>query len=407
MAETIFTTVKESDGAEAANIKRHVAALSASKSADGLIDPKLVLSWLLTSLGAGAFWVGALVPVRESGALLPQIFTAPRIKAMARRKWAWAAGSVGQGVAVAGIVLAALTLEGGVAGAVIVGLLGLLALARSVCSVSYKDVLGKTVEKTRRGQTTGAASTAASVTVIVFAGVLMAGPANKFALVIGALVLAAALWLIAAFMMSRMDEDASEAEPDDDIGAPVRLLFERPQLMRFVAARGLLVGSALAPPYLVMLAGGDGAFGALGALVMASALGALASSYVWGWLSDRSSRQVLIWSGVAGAVALGAALLVGDGGGLWAMPVVLFVLMIAYHGVRQGRSTYLVDMAEENDRAAYTAVSNTAIGLFLIVAGAAAAGAATWSVGLVIGVFAVMCLAGAAVAYGLDEVERD
>lgn len=406
MSDGILTTLTGRSGDESGNIKRHVIALSASKSADGLIDPKLVLSWLLTSLGAGAFWVGALVPVRESGALLPQLFTAPRIKAMARRKWAWAAGAVAQGVAAAGIALAALTLEGGVAGAVIVALLAVLALARSICSVSYKDVLGKTVEKTRRGQTTGAASTAASITVIVFAGILLAGPSNKFVLVIGALLLAAALWSVAALVMSRMAEDATE-ETDEEAGAPIGLLFERPQLARFVLARALLVGSALAPPFLVMLAGGDAAFGALGALVLASALGALASSYVWGWLADRSSRQVLMWSGVAGALALCGAVLVGGAGGDWAMAVVLFALMIAYHGVRQGRSTYLVDMAGEEDRAAYTAVSNTAIGLFLMVAGAGAAALATYSVGLVIGVFAVMCLAGAAVAYGLDEVEHD
>ncbi|MEL6958334.1 MAG: MFS transporter, partial [Pseudomonadota bacterium] len=103
MAETILSrltdTGDDADG-ETRNIRRHVAALSASKTADGLLNPKLVLSWLVASLGAGAFWVGALVPVRESGALLPQIFLAPKIKAMARRKWAWAAGSVGQGVSV-------------------------------------------------------------------------------------------------------------------------------------------------------------------------------------------------------------------------------------------------------------------------------------------------------------------
>lgn len=62
---------------EPGNFLRHVIALSSSKLADGLINPKLVLSWLLTSLGAGAFWAGMLVPVRESLALLPQILSAP------------------------------------------------------------------------------------------------------------------------------------------------------------------------------------------------------------------------------------------------------------------------------------------------------------------------------------------
>lgn len=58
------------DGAcreEPGNFTRHVTALSASKIADGLIDPKLVLSWLLTTLGAPGAVIGLLVPVREAG----------------------------------------------------------------------------------------------------------------------------------------------------------------------------------------------------------------------------------------------------------------------------------------------------------------------------------------------------
>lgn len=407
MAESSVSQLRDGDGVSGArargNIKRHVAALSASKSADGLVDPKLVLSWLLTHLGAGAFWVGALVPVREAGALLPQLVTAGRIKAMARRKWAWAWGAVGQGAAAALMVVAALTLDGAAAGAVILGLLALLALARSVCSVSYKDVLGKTVAKTRRGRTMGLASTAASVTVISFAALLMAGWGDKPAVVVSAIALAALLWVAAGAIMAGMSEDVSDEEAGDS-AAPLRLLLERPQLARFVLTRGLLVGTALAPPYLVLLTGSDGVFSALGALVLASSLAALLSSYVWGWLADRSSRRVLVYSGVAGAVTLAAALLLQSAG--WAMPAVLFGLMIAYHGVRQGRSTYLVDMADEADRAAYTAVSNTATGLLLLAVGAVAASLATFSVPLVIGGFAVMCLGGAVVALGLEEVEH-
>lgn len=73
---------------EPANFLRHAGSLSMSKIADGLIDPKLVLAWLLAHLGASSVFVGLLVPIREAGALLPQLFTAPRVQVMARRKWA-------------------------------------------------------------------------------------------------------------------------------------------------------------------------------------------------------------------------------------------------------------------------------------------------------------------------------
>lgn len=175
-----------------------------------------------------------------------------------------------QGLAALGIALAALTLSGATAGAVIVGLLALLATARSVCSVSYKDVLGKTVGKRRRGTATG---------------------------------LAGALWIGAGILFSTMAEQRRPADKSPSAPAQMSLLRDHPQLRRFSVARSLLVGTALAPPYLVMLQP-QGALSALGALVLAAAFASLASSFVWGRLSDTSSRWVLIFAGMIAAVAL-------------------------------------------------------------------------------------------------------
>ncbi|WP_102107670.1 MFS transporter [Oceaniglobus roseus] len=390
---------------EPGNFLRHAASLSMTKVADGLIDPKLVLSWLLNMLGASSVFVGLLVPIREAGALLPQLFTSARIARMRQRKWAWSAGSLGQGLAAAGIVLAALVLEGAAAGAVICALLAVLAVARSVCSVSYKDVLGRTVGKSRRGTATGFASSAAAVGVIVFALLLMFFGDNRMTLVIGALSLAAAFWVAAAVLFSTLKEKSERGDAEArSIAAQMTLLKEDPQLVRFIVVRGLLVSTALAPPYLILL-GAEG-FDRLGALVLASALASLVSSYVWGRLSDRSSRRVLQLSGVVGAVALLAALGVSALGlAAWGLPVVLFVLMIAYHGVRQGRSTYLVDMAPEDDRAAYTAVANTVIGVLLLASGLFGALASMAGAWVTVLLFAVMALGAAVVAQGLDEVE--
>ena len=52
----------------------HLTSLGLTKTADGLIDPKLVLAWLLNALGAPGYLTGLLVPVREAGALLPRFF---------------------------------------------------------------------------------------------------------------------------------------------------------------------------------------------------------------------------------------------------------------------------------------------------------------------------------------------
>ncbi|MBJ3762741.1 MFS transporter [Maribius pontilimi] len=395
---------------EAGNFLRHAASLSMTKLADGLLSPKLVLSWLLSTLGASNFLVGLLVPIREAGALLPQLFTAPRIHAMGRRKWAWAGGSVVQGLACAGIVVAGLTMEGNAAGIAICVALTVLALARSVCSVSYKDILGKTVGKTRRGSATGLAASVASIGVIVFALMLVLDLGARMTLVIGALTLAAALWLIAGALFATLREEPTPRAAEGTPWGQLTLLREDRQLVLFIVTRGLLTATALAPPYLVLLGAqaGQGSFDQLGALVLASSVASFLSSYVWGRMADRSSRDVLRRSGGLGAIALAGAILLdmqGLAGAWWAMPVVLFVLMIAYHGVRQGRSTYLVDMAPKDQRPAYTAVSNTVIGVVLMGSGLFGALASIWGAGSTLALFAVMCLLAVVVAGKLEDVE--
>ena len=396
------------------NFLRHVGALSLFKAADGLVDAKLVLSWLLTALGTPAYFIGLLVPVREAGALLPQLFTAARIRALPRRKRAWALGAAVQGLAALAMLAAALTLEGAAAGAAILAALAMLALARSVCSVAYKDVLGKTIARTRRGTATGLASTVSAVAVIAFAVVLMSGEAARMAIVLGAIALAGVFWLAAAAIFATLAEEPGAQEGGGNgiraALANLRYLGRDPQLARFVLARGLLTSTALAPPYLVMLAAGAAgdALSSLGALVLAAALASLVSSYVWGRLADRSSRRVLIYTGLGGAASMALALVLDAAGltaTLWAAPLALFGLMIAHQGVRLGRSTYLVDMVDQERRPIYTAVSNTVIGVALLAAGGFGAVAAIFGAAATLALFAGLALAGSAVAYRLRELE--
>jgi hypothetical protein len=392
----------------------HVASLGATKTADGLIDPKLVLSWLMTHLGAPSGLIGLLVPIREAGALLPQLLTAGYLRRLERRKWAWAAASAVQGLAAAGIGLVALTLTGAAAGWAILGLLALLAVARSVASVSYKDVLGKTVDRSKRGTATGLATSISAIGVIAFALVLMLGLAPRPTLVAGALFLAGGLWLLAAGLFSSLAEAPGATEgggtPLAVAGENLALLREDGDLRRFILTRGLLISTALAPPYMVSLASGTGgaALEQLGALVLASSLASLVSSYVWGRLADVSSRRVLAFTALAAAVTL-ALTLAAEWTGLIGAPVVLpvliFGLMIAYQGVRLGRTTHLVDMAPPDRRAAYTALSNTVIGVLLLAGGGFALIAQLAGTTTVIALLAAMSALAVPAALGLREVQ--
>ena len=399
------------------NFLTHVVSLAGTKLGDGLADPKLVLAWVLGSLGAPAATIGLLVPVRESLALLPQLLIAPRIRAAARRKWIWAFGSAVQGLAVLGMGLVALTLEGAAAGWSIVGLLVVFALARSACSVSYKDVLGKTVDKGQRGTATGTAGSIAASLVLLFGALLSLGILPLTTASIAAVLLAAgAVWIAAGGLFSTLKEVAGASDGGQRLSAALSqfsYLRKDPDLRRFLLTRGLLIATALSPPFMLALAGegGERRIDALGPFVIASALAGMTGSYVWGRLADRSSRRVLMLAALIGAIATGGvavAAWLGLAISSWplVMPVALFILMLAHQGVRLGRSTHVVDMADEDSRAAYTALSNTIIGVVLLAGGVFGLIAQFIGYAGVLGLFALMCLAAIIAAASLREVQE-
>jgi len=400
----------------------HLAAQTCTKAADALSDPKLVLAWLLTSLGAPGALIGALVPVREAGALLPQIPLSRLVMARARVGPIWALGAACQGVAAAGICLAALTLSGAAAGWTIIMCLAALSVARAACSVSYKDALARTVPKGRRGRVTGLATSAAAAVALGFGAATATGvlPLTVPAIA-GAVGIAGALWLAAALIFTRLPEPARAAgtPPSMSVASFLRPLRDAPQLRVFLLTRALLTGTALAPPYIVMLsAAADGSgprLGQLGPLVIASALAAIVSGWIWGRLSDRSSRATLMASGALAASALGICAWIGPGlgaealspviPGVFAPAIALFFAQIAYEGVRAGRKLHLTDMADDDARARWTALSNTIIGAVMLAGGVIGALADALGPEAALWALAVMAALSVPVASRLEHVQ--
>lgn len=400
------------------NFLTHVASLALTKTGDGFADPKLVLSWMLGALGAPAAAVGMLVPVREALALLPQLVTAGTIRALQRRKWVWVLGSAIQGTSVLAMALVALSLEGAAAGWSTVALLAIFALGRSLCSVAYKDVLGKTVSKGHRGTATGTASSISSVAVLALGAAFSSGLLElSIGLVAALLSIAGAFWFLSAMLFSSLPEEPGATQGGGNAWnvamEQASLLWDDPQLTRFIATRTLLMGTALAPPFMLAAAGSSQEQDAdsLGPFLFASALSGTISTYLWGRFADRSSRRVLALSGLVAAIVFSgivATSLVADDPVRqpYAMAAALFVLMIAYKGVRLGRSTHIVDMAPADKRAAYTALSNTIVGVLLVFGGIFGVVASLFGNIAVIGIFAVMSLSAAGLALTLNEVQE-
>lgn len=400
------------------NFVRQTLALTFSKIGDGLADAKVVLPWLLGVLGAPGFMVGLLVPVRESLALLPQLFVGGAIRRFAVRKWFWVWASVVEGACMLGMAAVALAGVGGApAGWAVVALLFVFSAARGVASIASKDTLGKTVSRTRRGRVSGFASSAAGIVAGLVGLYLVVTPAEARPTAVLYVIIAAAgvSWLLAAAVFATTREHPGATEGGRGIVQVLRgqlaHLMRDAELRKFLVGRALLLGIALAGPVYVALAQQttDGTLAGLGALVVASGLAGAVSSAVWGRLSDRSSRRAMVLAAmIAGVLGLAVAAAVALGGpaveNIWFYAAVLFVLGIAHAGVRIGRKTHLVDMAGD-DRAEYVAVSNTLIGVLLLVAGAVVGAVMAWSLTATIVLLAVLALGGAAACAALREVQ--
>ncbi|WP_290649266.1 MFS transporter [Aquisalimonas sp.] len=392
-----------------------LGSLVLTKLGDLLISPKTVLAWLMGTVGAPSGLVAWLVPIRESGSMVPQLAIGAWVRRHPRRGGFWVLGSALQGGSVAGMALAVWLLEGASAGYAIIALLVLFSLSRGLCSVALKDVQGKCVPKSRRGRLTGLASTAAGALTALLSAVLFLGQ-DPDKLFYSALLLAAALiWLSAAAMFSRIEEEPGETGGG---GNTLREAFDSLALLRddapfrhFVITRALLLCSALAAPFFVVMAQQSHPGGALlGGFLLASALASSLSASVWGYMADRSSRQVMIVGAALASLTcllVGAAALVFEtqmGALVWLVPAAYFALSVAHAGVRIGRKTYLLDMAGGNKRTDYVAVSNTAIGLLLLVTGGLSALASLISTAAVLLMLGLMGLAGCMSALRLREV---
>ncbi|MBZ2189125.1 MFS transporter [Alcanivorax sp. JB21] len=397
------------------NFVRMLSSQVLTSIGDLLINPKTVLAWLIGAVGAPASLVAWLVPIRESGSLIPQLAIGAWVRRHPQRKSFWVLGSVLQGLAVAGMAACVWLLDGLAAGLGIIGLLILFSLARGLCSVAMKDVQGKCIPKSRRGRLSGLAATLSGLITLALAAVVFhdnAEPGPGFYTVV--LLAAAATWLLAAAQFARVEEFDGETSGGGNAFkaalASLSLLRDDAPFRHFVISRALLMASALASPFMVVLAQqqGGGAL-ALGSFVMAASLASAISATLWGYMADTASRRVMVLGGALASLAclLTGGLAVIDStlvAGLWFYPAAFFVLAVAHAGVRIGRKTYMVDMAGGNKRTDYVAVSNTAIGVLLLAAGGLSALASLISTAAVLIMLGMMGLAGAISAFRLKDV---
>lgn len=400
------------------NFFAYLAANACTKIGDAIANAKTTLPWTLGAIGAPVALVGMLVPLRESGSLLPQLGLSVWVRRQSVRKNFWILGSLGQAGALGLMALAVLTLEGWAGGLALLAALAAFSLCRGLASVAAKDVLGKTIPKTRRGRLSGWTEAVAGVVVVLVSLLLFFlsgdGSARLYA---GLLGIGAGLWVAGAVLFALIREFPGETDGAksgfSEAFKQLSLLRDDKPFRRFVMVRSLLLCSALTAPFFIVLSRsthGDSTR-MLALFILANGIASSLSAPLWGGFADRSSRRVMQAAAVLTAAVAGIAAL----SHLHAQPLanqvawypVLFgILGVAHAGVRLGRKTYLVDLGRGNKRTAYVAVSNTVIGAILLFTGFLTSVLAAWSpIGAIL-TLSSLGLAGAILASTLPEVQR-
>ena len=398
---------------EERNARRFIWSNGLQNIGDQIVAPKTVLPWLFAAAGVPSAFTSFLVPIRESGSMLPQFALSPWVTSAASRKRVWLIGSWGQFIAAALIAVAAMFLDGALLGVAVLVLLGIQALFRAICSIAGKDVQGRTISKGHRGDITGRATAlGGAFTLAVGLGLTFLPNDLPRWVLVTLLGAGAATWAFASLVFTGIKEP--ESEPDDNATAHGftqmwELIKGDRDLQKFLVVRSLMLVTALSTPFIVMLAHEQGAdLTGLGAFIIASGGAALIGGRVSGWWSDKSSKAAMGWA--AGAASTVLVLLVLSARiapetiNAWVMPLGFFLVNLAHTTVRVSRKTYLVDMTDGDNRTLVTGVSNTAMGLMLLIVGAITSVVASFGTQAALIFLAVVGYAGVAGAWNLREV---
>lgn len=406
----------------ARNGLRLVLASTLQASGDQTVKASTVLPWLFHALGVPPALTGLLVPIRESGSMLPQAFLTPLILRFRRRKWVFILGALIQALSVGAMAASAALGSGLAAGIAILIALTVFSLGRSLGSITSKDIQGRTVPKGERGQINGLSTTASGLVVITVGLTIhyLGGDDLSGAQLAWLVSGGAVAWIAVAIVYAGIREPAQDGPgPGTARGErnwlvqTIMLLRDDRPFRRFVLVRSLLLVSALSPPFVVTLAAqsGDATLAGLAGYIVASGVAALVGGRLFGRFADRSSHRLMgTGSAIASITIVVLVVAVSAAGTAGTHPAVFitayFTLTLVHTGVRVGRKTYVVDMAEGDLRTTYVAVSNSAMGLILLLVGAVSSGLAALGINWALLFLAAMGLLGTVVSAQLPRVSR-
>jgi hypothetical protein len=348
-----------------------ISIATCGKLADLLISAKTTLPWLLASLGAPIWIVSMLVPIRESGSLIPQWPLKQKVSHIENRLVIWRWGIVIQACSIFLMLASAIFTKALIAGLLILFCLLLLSLGRSLSSLSMKDIQGINVEKGQRGKLVGMASTMSGLLSLITAGLLILSPQDMSMKAIQLLItFSAFIMFVSLFLSIGLTANLSDNKKDSNDGKSLwKTINQQADLRQLIISRCLLLHAALIAPFFVSASAINNDFFQLPYFIIASALASFLSSYLWGKMADKSAIHTMLYATLVCISASVAFYFVTSVDKWWVDVFLFFVLNLGYAGIRIGRKTYMLDIAQGSQRTLYVAAANSMVGYVLLMLG--------------------------------------
>ena len=357
--------------------------------AETLISADLVLTNFLSKLTTSNFLIGLVVPLRDSGWYLPQLFVSSYLQYRDRMLPIYRHMSVVRSVVWLGMGLAILLIRDPIALlSVFYALFTINSLASGVSGLSFMDVVAKTIPSRRRGSFFGSRLFFGSLLGLAASGLVDAalGGTLGFPYFTAIALLCFVSWAAASsglFAFSIIREPPGEIrEEPSTLGQHVRRAARLPRdnhnFRLLLIGRAMLILTYMAAPFYGLYAtrelGADDRI--IGVFLAARTIAFLVANPAWARISNRrGNRLVVLIALLFGVLMPIAALIVKPILNLSGVPqahwvyfyVPVFVLWGAFEsGVGVGGVNLLLDLAPPSDRSIYIGLTNSVLGVALL-----------------------------------------
>jgi hypothetical protein len=333
------------------------------------VSPKTTLPWLFSSVGAPSWLIPLLVPIKESGSLLPQWSIYKYFpNSIANRTFVWKIGASIQAFCSIFLAMTVDLFSETVLALVVLLLISIFSIGRALCSLSMKDIQADVFSKGERGQFVGYSATiSAAVSLLLM--LLLIITDNKLTIATAQLlVLAAGVLFFIAVILSAPLKLNIQPQTNELQLSLFSTIVSTKLLRNIVISRVLLMHSSLVFPFVILATTQSETF-TLPYFIGLSAFASLISSSFWGLFSDRSALLSLKIAALICSISTIALCFTINNASNSVLFALFFLLTLGYAGIRASRKTYLLDITDENNRASYVSSANTLVGMLLVTTG--------------------------------------